>query len=85
MAKRKTRIIFTLSPKSKKRLIAELLRVKDEISKKGDNDDVLEKINQILEHGGGTINFDTKDLGNEEIEFVTQLLGDLFYYFFKVS
>lgn len=85
MAKRKTRIIFTLSPKSKKRLIAELLRVKDEISKKGDNDDVLEKINQILEHGGGAINFDTKDLGNEEIEFVTQLLGDLFYYFFKVS
>ena len=85
MAKGKTKIIFTLTPKSKKRLIEELQRVKDEISKKGDNDDVLKKINQILEHNGGAINFDTKDLGKEESEFIIQLLGDIFFYFFGVS
>ena len=85
MAKRKTRITFTLSPKAKKRFIAELQRVKDEISKRGDKDDVLEKINQILEHNGGSINFDTKNLGKEESEFIIQLLGDIFFYFFGVS
>lgn len=85
MAKRKTTITFTLSPKAKKRLISELLLVKNKIGENGNNDDRLEKINQILKNNGGRINFDTSVLGKEESDFIAQLLGDISYYFFGVN
>lgn len=85
MAKRQTTITFKLSPKAKKRFIDELKRVSGKISQNGDNDDVCEKINQILLHNGGRISFNTKDLGIHESEFVAQLLGDISCFFFGVD